>query len=84
MTLAIPTIHLNGTSRQELIDQLSDAAHALEQAIEQVCKAAPNSRDYYPQGNAAFGPAQDQHYDRIDRIRKVRDELIFIAEASLT
>jgi len=81
MTLAVPTIHLNGTSRQELLDQLSDAVLALERAIGKLQLAHPNARDYYPQGNEAFNVARDQHFDRIERICKVRDELVFIAEA---
>lgn len=52
--MMIPTLHLNGTSRTELIKQLTDAGHALALAIDALGNASPHGRDYYPQGPDAF------------------------------
>ena len=32
-----PTIHMNGTSRNSLLDEIKDATHALSVAIEKLC-----------------------------------------------
>jgi hypothetical protein len=59
--VAVPTVHLNGTSRAELERQLEAAATAVRDAIVTVGGAAPNARDYYPQGDDAFRVAARQH-----------------------
>ncbi len=76
-----PMVHLNGTSRRELQEQLEAAGIALNEAIDQVSYAAPNGRDYYPLGPGAFQTATVQHLDRVQRLRSVRDELLAIYES---
>jgi hypothetical protein len=49
MALAIPTIHLNGTSQESLISGYLDAITALHHAGSVLARAAPNMRDYYVQ-----------------------------------
>lgn len=70
-----PTIHLNGTSRQRLLDDLTAAADAMREAHRAVCNASPNARDYYPQGSDAFGAADDEHRARLARLESVLAEL---------
>lgn len=41
-----PTIHLNGTSPQELINAIEEAQHAINVAYDALAKTAPNMRDY--------------------------------------
>ena len=56
--LIAPTIHPNGTSREALAEQyanIMDAANALLDAIR---AAAPNDRDYDPQGPLAGSRAR--------------------------
>lgn len=79
--LAIPTIHLNGTSREQLQKEILDAARAVNKAISALEAAAPNGRDYYVQSPEAFRLAQTQHRDRLDRLQSVYDELFAISEA---
>lgn len=81
MNLAIPTIHLNGTSRETLIEQLCDAVHALHEAGRKLAAAAPNGRDYYPAGAGAINVAMDQHEARMKKLREIIAELEAIAEA---
>ena len=73
--LAIPTIHLNGTSPVELRQQYQDAAMAVSAAIDVLAKSAPNGRDYYPQGDDAFAGAQRQHRARMEKLQSVYAEL---------
>jgi hypothetical protein len=75
-----PTIHSNGTSRQELVRQLEEACNAIRQAERALAEAAPNGRDYYPQGDDAIKAAQQQHFQRQDRLQSVRSELEIIWE----
>ena len=45
-----PTIHLNGTAKQDLLEERYEAIRACAALREALAKAAPNARDYYPQG----------------------------------
>jgi len=74
-----PSIHLNGTSKQEMVEGLvavSDAAFALLEAMK---RAAPNARDYYPQGPDAYGLARTAWNERALQIEKLRDEVVELA-----
>lgn len=73
--MIIPTIHLNGTSKQRLIDDLVEAGSAIQLAQKALAAAGPNGRDYYPQGPAAFTAAVDEHDSRLDRLRSVYKEI---------
>lgn len=75
-----PTIHRNGTSKRELIDQLCSAGNAVDDAIRSLCDCAPNGRDYYPQGNGAITKADAEHRARIQKLRDVHAELMDLAE----
>jgi hypothetical protein len=76
----VPTIHLNGTSRRDIEDQLIDAGHALRAALEALQQAAPNARDYYPQGPEAFPVAQAQHEARWLAVKGVFSEIELILD----
>ena len=78
-----PTIHLNGTSRERLAEDYANAAGAVRKAINALNDAAPNGRDYYPQGDAAIGEATREHLERLHKLEAVRDELSAIAQAIL-
>ena len=75
MATPIPTIHLNGSSGENLRNETRNAYLAVCAAIDELCTAAPNARDYYPQGPAAWPAADDAHRSRLERLIAVRDEL---------
>jgi hypothetical protein len=77
----MPTIHLNGTSRESLVSDLLDALQALEAAERALQHTYPNGRDYYPQGPGAITEALRQHTAGMGRLHEVRRELSAIAEA---
>jgi hypothetical protein len=60
-TPPVPSVHLNGTAGDDLLDQQLAAMRALRSAHEALRAAAPNGRDFYPQGPEAFSAAQDDH-----------------------
>ena len=78
--MIFPTIHLNGTSKQQLLDDYCDVSHALNAAMKKMIENGPNGRDYYPQGDQAYRKAVKEHYDRIEQIHRVRLEIETIAE----
>lgn len=80
--MVTPTVHLNGTSGVDLLRQVHEAAEALRAAMETLSAAAPNGRDYYPQGEQAYSQASKEHEDRMARLRAVYDELGAIYEAT--
>lgn len=84
MAVAIPTIHMNGTSRKELLDQMVNAINAIETAMEALQKACPNGRDYYPQGPEAIQEALRQHANRQHNLHATMTEVREIAEAIAT
>jgi len=76
----VPTVHLNGTAGEVLRDQYSAAATAVRKAIDAICDAGPNARDYYVQGPDAALAAQREHESRVAALKRVRDELGEIVE----
>lgn len=78
--MRLPTIHMNGTSRDQLIEGYIDAITAIEYAIDAVKYAAPNGRDYYPQGPDAMAQAGDEHLLRLKALDKIAAELRALAE----
>jgi hypothetical protein len=79
--VTVPTIHLNGTSKQSLIDALCEASNKLNDAYEAMKQTAPNGRDYYPQGPDALRAATDEHMDRLRRLDAVKTEIDQLAMA---
>lgn len=76
-----PTIHLNGTGGQDLLDQACEAARALNKAADVLASVGPNARDYYPQGDHAFPQARREHEERMAKLRALAAEYEAMAEA---
>jgi len=79
-TLTLPTVHLNGTSRDGLLEGYIAAMDALRLAMKALQSAAPHGRDYYVQAGDTFCMAQNQHFTRLARLRETLDELNTLAE----
>lgn len=76
----IPTIHMNGTSKDALVEALLEAVHALHEAGSALAKTCPNGRDYYPQGEVAIHVAMQEHAARMAALRGIIVELETIAK----
>lgn len=77
MSLFVPTVHLNGTSKNELLEQILGAYNALGKALDAMAKAAPHMRDYYVKkynADVAFNAATFQHHERIRKVTAIREE----------
>jgi hypothetical protein len=71
----VPTIHLNGTSKDDLLNALHNLASTLNVAGYEMEKVAPNGRDYYPQGPDAIREALAEHIDRAQRLKAIENEI---------
>jgi hypothetical protein len=78
--LCIPTVHLNGTSKEELIAQLRGAiVHAI--ALKDLLHdAMPHDRDYYVQGEGLGIRARMQMKVRILKVETIVDDLMCILQ----
>lgn len=80
--IAAPTIHLNGTSGEQLAEMYELAAKSLYAALVQLHEASPNGRDYADNGGRfPFVVARDQHNDRILKLRDILAEITTIRES---
>ena len=77
--MMLPTIHFNGTSKEALLEGYCEAINAIVEAGRKLAAAAPNGRDYYPQGPKAIQTALDEHDARANKLREVIIELEQIA-----
>lgn len=77
--LIVPRVHLNGTSKQALLDQYSNAIVAIQDAGRKLALASPHGRDYYVIDGNPIGTAMDQHAGRMAKLKEVADELEQIA-----
>ena len=86
--MKIPTIHLNGTSREALHQQYKEAWNAVNEAIRVTAQSAPHARDYYVQDKEggerpAIYVAMDEHAARMAALETVERELMELAVATL-
>jgi hypothetical protein len=79
--LMVPFVHMNGTSKARLIEQIENAYDAIGKALDAMKQTAPNGRDYYPLGQSAREIALDQHMARMAKLSSVQSELEAIAGA---
>jgi hypothetical protein len=69
-----PTVHLNGTSGPELLQQTMDSLKAIRLAQQILQNNAPHSRDYYVQGPDAWRQANDGHVARMLDLNRMATE----------
>lgn len=80
----LPQVHLNGTSRDELLAQVREAHIQIKIAMDALCKAAPHGRDYYTipgyAENEAINLAQRDHEGRVRALNSVLRDLQEISD----
>ena len=75
--ITLPTIHLNGTGKQDLCEGYENTLRQIGETIESVKKIEFHSRDYYPQGNDAWNKAVEERMDIRKKLQEV--ERYFLA-----
>jgi hypothetical protein len=74
--MMIPTVHLNGTSKGNLLAELDTAVAALNGAYDALRQVTVHGRDYYVQGDAAYPQARTEMDRRLVKLAEVQAELI--------
>ena len=67
----LPTIHINGTSAQDLTDGYTQARRAAQDAMTALSQVEFNSRDYYPQGQMAWLDAVRERQELFNKLSQV-------------
>lgn len=75
-----PTIHLNGTSGEVLLEQAINVCQAIRKTLDIIYKAAPNGRDYYLQDKNAFNLASEEYQSRVNCLMSILKEYEDLAE----
>ena len=75
-----PTLNINGSSADDLIEPRRDAYDALQAAIKALQQVTPNGRDY-PGDNDQCVADRQAHYDRLAALHAIAAEIV--AEAVL-
>lgn len=77
MTISgLPTVHLNGTGRKELVSLRLDVVEKIREAVQALRKAAPHARDYYVQpGTDGYTVAREVWEARQKALEAVAEEL---------
>lgn len=75
MPIMIPSIHLNGDTREELLRINRAAYDAAKSLIDALIEAGPNGRNFYVQGPEALGKAVAQHRLRVARAEGIKAEM---------
>ena len=65
-----PIIHLNGNSKQSLLDALKEAYRAVRAAMDALRQCAPNGRNFYPEPGR-LQRAEAQHRARQEHLQAV-------------
>jgi len=76
MNITAPTIHLNGTSAKDLWEGYEAAYDAVRAAQDAFRQIEFNARDYYVQGNEAYGKARDHRTEQFIKLIDVEDYLL--------
>jgi hypothetical protein len=75
VNIEAPTVHLNGTSKDSLIEPLDASYFLLDEAVKMMKQSAPNGRDYYVKEVDSLSRAMDQHLSRMKRVDDVMKEI---------
>ena len=73
--MKLPTIHMNGSPRQMLLDEAETAYASMHDAIDAVRAMTVNGRDFYPQGPNAAQEAMREHERLIRQLCEARAEI---------
>lgn len=73
--MIFPTLHLNGTSREQLLTDYTEAYNEIRAAIGAMRRITFHARDYYVQGPGAYDNARMEFWERISHLERISSEL---------
>jgi hypothetical protein len=75
-----PTLHLNGTSRGQLLREYRELQAAYYRVMEAEANLTVHGRDYYPQGEHAYAQAREAYVFRTSAARRAYEDVSAIVE----
>lgn len=75
-SIVAPSVHLNGTSREELYHGYETAYHSILSAKENMSRIEFNARDYYVQGAKAWEIASDHRIEQFAALSRIEEYLL--------
>lgn len=77
-------IHLNGSGRDNLVNDWAEAISAIDLAEDKLRRCAPHMRDFYHVmgSDATYNLALEQHTDRLIRLHSIKEELNSLINAA--
>ena len=79
--MQFPRVHLNGTSKLDLLNQQLEMLAALRLAANVMAQHAPHGRDYYVIGSEATSVAFSEHMARRAALDGIIQDIEHIAQA---
>jgi len=79
--MKIPTIHLNGNSKESLLEEATEALSALDAAEKALHNITIHGRNFYPQGPDAINAALAEYRDLLARFEAIKEEVLAYAVA---
>ncbi len=73
--MMIPSVHLNGTGKTALLEELEVAYAAIDKAIAALRQVTVHGRDYYVQGPHAYGQARTEMDARLAALGQIREDV---------
>lgn len=70
-----PTIHLNGTPADRLLEQYTTAYVKAQELLDALGQIDFNARDYYVQEPGAFEVAREESVARYQAVKQIRSEM---------
>jgi len=81
MAFLAPTIHLNGTSKESLLNQQLAVYRAALELLNALAHATPHDRDYYVQTDPRAGTiARGWHQIKVEHVRDIATEAEALAQ----
>jgi hypothetical protein len=75
-----PKLNINGSSARDLIDPRQRAWHLIDDLVDTLARVTPHGRDY-PSNAVAYTADREEHFERIDALRKLQHTLLHEALA---
>lgn len=77
--MMVPTVHINGTSERDLLDEAAKIHRAVNDAMTAMTEGWPNARDFYHQGPDAYGKVRAEWDAEMAKLKEVREWIVAYA-----
>lgn len=74
-SLMLPSVNLNGTSKEELVAGYAKAHEAIMAALDAVAETSPHGRDFQTCEPGEHSVAMHQHLDRLMMLNTLAEEM---------